>query len=47
MIEHRTKQALAISHRGYVLAMGQVRMQAPGPQLADDEQVGLLYLGRA
>ena len=47
MIEHRTRQALAISHRGYVLAMGRVRMQAPGPQLADDEQVGLLYLGRA
>ncbi|MXX99562.1 MAG: ABC transporter ATP-binding protein [Chloroflexi bacterium] len=47
MIEHRTKQALAISHRGYVLATGQVRMEAPGPQLAADEQVGLLYLGRA
>ncbi len=46
MIEHRTKQALAISHRGYVLAMGRVRMQAPGPELAADAQVGRLYLGR-
>ena len=47
MIEHRTKQALAISHRGYVLANGRVRLEAPGPELAADEQVGLLYLGRA
>lgn len=47
MVEHRAKQALAVSHRGYVLAVGRVRMQAPGPELAADEQVGRLYLGRA
>ena len=46
MIEHRTRQALAISDRGYVLAMGKVRMQAGGPELAADAQVGSLYLGR-
>ena len=46
MIEHRTRQALAISDRGYVLAMGKVRMQAGGPELAADAQVGRLYLGR-
>ena len=46
MIEHRTRQALAISDRGYVLAMGKVRMQAGGPELAADAQVASLYLGR-
>ena len=47
MIEHRTKQALEISHRGYVLTTGRVRLEASGSELARDEQVGRLYLGRA
>ncbi len=45
MVEHNAKKALAISHRGYVLAVGEVRMESTGPELANDPQVGRLYLG--
>lgn len=45
MVEHNAKRALSISHRGYVLAVGEVRMESTGPELADDPNVGRLYLG--
>ena len=45
MVEHNAKKALAISHRGYVLAVGEVRMESTGPELANDPNVGRLYLG--
>ena len=45
MVEHNAKKALAISHRGYVLAVGEVRLENTGPELAGDPQVGRLYLG--
>ena len=45
MVEHNAQKALSISHRGYVLAVGEVRMENTGPELAGDRQVGLLYLG--
>ena len=45
MVEHNAKKALSISHRGYVLAVGEVRMENTGPELANDPQVGRLYLG--
>ena len=45
MVEHNAKKALSISHRGYVLAVGEVRLENTGPELANDPQVGRLYLG--
>ncbi len=45
MVEHNARKALSISHRGYVLAVGEVRMENAGPELANDPQVGRLYLG--
>ena len=45
MVEHNAKKALAISHRGYVLALGEVRLENTGPGLANDPHVGRLYLG--
>ena len=45
MVEHNAKKALAISHRGYVLALGEVRLENTGPELANDPHVGRLYLG--
>ena len=45
MVEHNARKALSISHRGYVLAVGEVRMESTGRELADDPNVGRLYLG--
>ena len=46
MVEQNARRALAASDRGYVLAVGEVRMEDAGPTLANDPQVGRLYLGR-
>ena len=46
MVEQNARRALEASHRGYVLAVGEVRMEDAGPSLAADPQVGRLYLGR-
>ncbi len=46
MVEQNARRALAASHRGYVLAVGEVRMEDAGTALANDPQVGRLYLGR-
>ncbi len=46
MVEQNARKALAMSHRGYVFAMGEVRLERAGSELADDPQIGRLYLGR-
>lgn len=45
IVEQNAKQALRLSHRGYVLASGQVRLEGQGDQLLSNEEVGRLYLG--
>jgi ABC-type branched-subunit amino acid transport system ATPase component len=45
IVEQNARQALRLSHRGYVLASGQVRLEGNGDQLLSDEEVGRLYLG--
>jgi ABC-type branched-subunit amino acid transport system ATPase component len=45
MVEQNAREALRVSHRGYVLATGENRLEGPGPELLADEQVGRLYLG--
>jgi ABC-type branched-subunit amino acid transport system ATPase component len=45
IVEQNARQALRLSHRGYVLTSGQVRLEGPGDALLDDAEVGRLYLG--
>ncbi|HVQ74122.1 MAG TPA: ABC transporter ATP-binding protein [Candidatus Binatia bacterium] len=45
LVEQNAREALQLSHRGYVLAGGQVRLEGPGRALLADEEVGRLYLG--
>src|SRR5437867_3078938 len=45
MVEQKARQCLAMSHYGYVLDMGQNRLQGSGEQLLNDREVTDLYLG--
>jgi ABC-type branched-subunit amino acid transport system ATPase component len=45
LVEQNAREALARSHRGYVLAAGQNRLEGPGPALLENAEVGRLYLG--
>ena len=45
LVEQSAREALRRSHRGYVLAGGQVRLEGPGPALLEDTEVARLYLG--
>jgi branched-chain amino acid transport system ATP-binding protein len=45
MVEQNARAALMIAHRGYVLALGQNRMQGTGAELANDREVAKLFLG--
>jgi ABC-type branched-subunit amino acid transport system ATPase component len=45
IVEQNARRALRLSHRGYVLASGQVRLEGRGDQLLSDAEVGRLYLG--
>jgi ABC-type branched-subunit amino acid transport system ATPase component len=45
IVEQNARQALRLSHRGYVLTSGQVRLEGAGDALLDDAEVGRLYLG--
>jgi neutral amino acid transport system ATP-binding protein len=47
MVEQNARQALALSHRGYVLDLGQNRHEGRGSDLLDDPRVAELYLGAA
>lgn len=45
MVEQNARRALAMSHRGYVLEMGENRFSGPGEELLHDPKVVDLYLG--
>jgi branched-chain amino acid transport system ATP-binding protein len=45
MVEQNAKQALAISHRGYVLVDGQNRHEGTGKDLIADREVAEMFLG--
>ncbi len=45
MVEQNARESLKLSHRGYVLAMGQNRLEDSGQSLLESEEVGKLYLG--
>lgn len=45
MVEQNARESLKLSHRGYVLAMGQNRLEGSGKSLLESEEVGKTYLG--
>jgi ABC-type branched-subunit amino acid transport system ATPase component len=45
MVEQNARQALAISHRGFVLELGRNRFEGTGSALLDDPDVRAHYLG--
>jgi ABC-type branched-subunit amino acid transport system ATPase component len=45
IVEQNARQALRLSHRGYVMVSGQVRLEGAGDELLDDAEVSRLYLG--
>jgi ABC-type branched-subunit amino acid transport system ATPase component len=45
LVEQNAREALRLSHRGYVLAGGQKRLEGRGPALLEDPEVSRLYLG--
>jgi neutral amino acid transport system ATP-binding protein len=45
MVEQNARRALAMSHRGYVLDVGQNRFEGSGKDLLEDKSVAELYLG--
>jgi ABC-type branched-subunit amino acid transport system ATPase component len=45
MVEQNARESLKLSHQGYVLAMGQNRLEGSGASLLESEEVGRLYLG--
>ena len=45
MVEQNARRALALSHRGYVLDLGQNRFTGTGQALLDDPRLAELYLG--
>ncbi|HXF56546.1 MAG TPA: ABC transporter ATP-binding protein [Actinomycetota bacterium] len=45
MVEQNARSALSIAHRGYVLELGTVALEAPAASLLADPRVAELYLG--
>lgn len=45
LVEQNARKGLSISHRGYVLELGQNRLTGTGQELLDSDEVRRLYLG--
>jgi len=45
MVEQRARQALSISHRGYILDQGKIVLAGAGTELLADPRMAQLYLG--
>ena len=45
LAEQNARKALSIAHRGYVLDLGQTRLEDTGAGLLNNEEVKKLYLG--
>ena len=46
LVEQNTRQALALSRRGYVLENGRIALEGTGGELLGNEHVRRAYLGR-
>lgn len=47
VVEQNTRRALSYANWAYVMALGEVRLEGPGPDLLTDEEVVDLYIGKA
>lgn len=45
IVEQNAREALKLSHHGYVLAMGKNALDGPGQELLHNEELARLYLG--
>lgn len=45
LVEHNAREALGMSHRGYVLVGGENRLEDTGPELLNNPEISRLYLG--
>jgi len=45
IVEQNAKEALKLSHRAYVLAMGRNRLEGPSHELLSNQEVARVYLG--
>jgi len=45
LVEQNAREALSLSHRGYILATGVNRLEGDAQDLLDNAEVGRLYLG--
>lgn len=45
LVEQNAREALSFSNRGYVLVMGENRLEGEAAAMIDDKEVGRLYLG--
>ena len=45
LVEQNARKGLSVSHRGYVLELGQNRMTGSGTDLLHNPQLQKLYLG--
>ncbi len=45
LVEQNAREALQMSHRGYILVAGETRLEDTGPQLLNNPEVARLYLG--
>jgi branched-chain amino acid transport system ATP-binding protein len=45
LVEQNARQALALSHRAYVMETGRIVLEGKGDELAHDERVREAYLG--
>lgn len=45
LVEQNARQALQISHRGYVMVTGEIRLGGTGPELLASDEVRQAYLG--
>jgi branched-chain amino acid transport system ATP-binding protein len=46
MVEQNVRKGLSVSDRGYVLELGEVRLEDQAQNLIDDERVARLYMGK-
>lgn len=46
LVEQNARQALMLSHRGYVMQTGRVIIQGPSAELLSDSRVKMAYLGK-
>jgi len=45
MVEQNARRGLAVAHRGYVLELGQIRLEGLGAELLHNTEIQRLYLG--